>query len=755
MQNNNRKIFDKLLSKTKIYLAIIFILLVIISIEHPIFIAPSILIFFILLIYSYYANNRKKSELTETIQDLTLTVDSAAKSSLINSPFPLIILKSNGNIIWRNTKYITEFQNTNISSYLNNLIEDIKSQIEKNEHENNKNKQLISHIQVDKKYYEVVAKIVESRKQENKSSDMIILYFIDETENVIMQKEYQDSKSCVTIMVIDNYEEAMQQIETEEKPQIIAEIDKCIFEWTDKTNGVLIKSDRDRYVYLFEQRYLEQVKEDKFSILDKIKEIYTKENVVNNVKVELLTVTDTGYELAQLYQKHGANDRVVDAIVETDRQGKYSLVGVIPSKYVLRYTYGNNSVIVDTNGNTVKNVDIDNYKSTIYRKGSKDNANAMTDYWYRGETSNIAGVERLSDAKDTIGMKSDGTIIENIIQHRNAEEDINYETALTTGGVTQISADTRMFDIKLDYDINLDNTSGYGVDLKFVFDNIDFGIVERPRQSLIVDKQVSNIQIALPNGNELINGDPRSQNLSGVRVLDDDVYIEIDNEIIQGSTLTITYEITVDNSNCEIDYNDDDYYIYGTVPSNNANWKIATVVDMFDYLPEDLILQSTEENNWERINIQAKESEIKDKILAEKIYDEVKGRQNIIHLANPIFEGMTPGSESVDTSMVVSKLLSTSTDDLTYENDIEIIELKGRKTYDSIPGNYNPTTNESYDPYTDTYTGDELDDDEVEVTITPPTGENKVYWIYGVVGAVMLIVIGLGVVIIKKKVLKK
>ena len=279
MQNNNRKIFDNLLSKTKIYLAIIFILLVIISIEHPIFIAPSILIFFMLLIYSYYANNRKKSELTETIQDLTLTVDSAAKSSLINSPFPLIILKSNGNIIWRNTKYITEFQNTNISSYLNNLIEDIKSQIEKNEHENNKNKQLISHIQVDKKYYEVVAKIVESRKQENKSSDMIILYFIDETENVIMQKEYQDSKSCVTIMVIDNYEEAMQQIETEEKPQIIAEIDKCIFEWTDKTNGVLIKSDRDRYVYLFEQRYLEQVKEDKFSILDKIKEIYTKENV--------------------------------------------------------------------------------------------------------------------------------------------------------------------------------------------------------------------------------------------------------------------------------------------------------------------------------------------------------------------------------------------------------------------------------------------------------------------------------------------
>ena len=79
--------------------------------------------------------------------------------------------------------------------------------------------------------------------------------------------------------MIDNYEETMQQLESEEKPQVTAEIDKCIYEWTNKSNGVLIKSDRDRYIYLFEQRYFEKVKEDKFSILDKVKDIKTKENV--------------------------------------------------------------------------------------------------------------------------------------------------------------------------------------------------------------------------------------------------------------------------------------------------------------------------------------------------------------------------------------------------------------------------------------------------------------------------------------------
>ena len=110
MQNTNRKLFDKLLSKTKIYLAIIFILLVIVCMENESMIIPSVLIFMAVVAYSYYANNRRKSEISETLQDLTLSVDTAAKSSLINSPFPLIILESNGNIIWKSSKFISEFE---------------------------------------------------------------------------------------------------------------------------------------------------------------------------------------------------------------------------------------------------------------------------------------------------------------------------------------------------------------------------------------------------------------------------------------------------------------------------------------------------------------------------------------------------------------------------------------------------------------------------------------------------------------------
>ena len=242
-------------------------------------IIPAIAVFFLVMAYTYYANKKRKSEISETLQDLTLTVDSAAKSSLINSPFPLIILETDGNVIWKSNKFISEFANIDINNYINDLLIDIKSEIQKREDKNNKD--IVRQLEIGKNYYKVVGKFVNSKNKDKKKAQeyMIILYFLDETENKKLQKEYKDSKSCVTIMMVDNYEETMLQLESEERPQIIAEIDKCIYEWTDQTNGVLIKSDRDRYIYLFEQRYLEKIKEDKFSVLDKIKEISPKENI--------------------------------------------------------------------------------------------------------------------------------------------------------------------------------------------------------------------------------------------------------------------------------------------------------------------------------------------------------------------------------------------------------------------------------------------------------------------------------------------
>ena len=172
MQNTNRKVFDNLVSRTKIYLVIIFLLLLFISIQFNNLILPSILIFAAIIGYTYFANNKRKSEISETLQDLTLTVDSTAKSSLINSPFPLLILETNGNIVWKSSSFVTEFQHIDVNDYIDELVYDIKAQIE-NEKQVNKDKTIQKQIKIDKKIYRVYGKFVNSRNKEKKTKKNI------------------------------------------------------------------------------------------------------------------------------------------------------------------------------------------------------------------------------------------------------------------------------------------------------------------------------------------------------------------------------------------------------------------------------------------------------------------------------------------------------------------------------------------------------------------------------------------------------
>ena len=227
------------------------------------------------------------------MQDLTLTVDSAAKSSLINSPFPLVILETNGNIVWKSSKFVTEFADIDMDNYIDDLIIDIKDEIEKSD--NKKRKSVIRQIQIGKKTYTVQGEFAKSKKYERKKSPeyMMILYFIDETEKVKLKQENEDKKICVGIIMIDNYEEVTQRVDAEQKTQLMAKVESTIYDWVNETNGILVKADRDTYVYVFEQKNLEKIKEEKFAILDSIKNLVRKDKIQLTLSIAISNEGDT------------------------------------------------------------------------------------------------------------------------------------------------------------------------------------------------------------------------------------------------------------------------------------------------------------------------------------------------------------------------------------------------------------------------------------------------------------------------------
>lgn len=292
MLNNNR-FLEKITSRTKIYLAIIAFLLIIICINKPVFIVPGIILFILIIIYSYWTNSKRNAELSRQIQNLTMTMDGTAKKSLINSPFPLIIIETTGNIIWKSSKFVYEFANIDINNYLIDILEEIKEDIESQQ--DKKQKTITKKVQIGNKIYSVLGEYIRS-KQNDKSEYITILYFLDITQIVKEKKKYEDSRTCVGILMVDNYEEIIQRIDVENRPQVIAEIEKVIYDWAASSGGIVVKNDRNTFVYVFEYKYLKEIKENKFDILDQIKEINVEAGIQLTLSIAISIDGDTNYD---------------------------------------------------------------------------------------------------------------------------------------------------------------------------------------------------------------------------------------------------------------------------------------------------------------------------------------------------------------------------------------------------------------------------------------------------------------------------
>ena len=150
MPNNNYKNWESFISRTKIYLIIIALLMLVICIYDYRLIIPGILIYGIIIFYTIWSNKKRKAELSEQLKDLTLNVNTTAKTTLINSPFPLAIVETDGNLIWKSEKFVTEFEipEVEINEYITEIVkETIADQSMKTLNQNAVKEQALAKIQ--------------------------------------------------------------------------------------------------------------------------------------------------------------------------------------------------------------------------------------------------------------------------------------------------------------------------------------------------------------------------------------------------------------------------------------------------------------------------------------------------------------------------------------------------------------------------------------------------------------------------------
>lgn len=293
MSDSNGNFIEKIVAKVKIYLVIIIILCILLCIYDWHWILPSIILIIVISVYTFFENGRKKNEIVSHIEEITMDVSSAGKSTLVNSPIPLIIIETDGSIIWRSKKFTESFSNVEINTYLNLIVKEIKLDIE-----NNHSQEFEKSLNINGKTYKIKGTIANIRRREKKRKKeyMLILYFLDDTEYTELLSKYSNESTCVGIAMIDDYDDIIQKALPEEKVELVAKVEKAIMDWATETGGLIVKNDRNIFIYVFEKQYLSKMENEKFNILDKVKSLETNSRIPLTLSIAVTSDGKTNYE---------------------------------------------------------------------------------------------------------------------------------------------------------------------------------------------------------------------------------------------------------------------------------------------------------------------------------------------------------------------------------------------------------------------------------------------------------------------------
>ncbi len=415
---------------------------------------------------------------------------------------------------------------------------------------------------------------------------------------------------------------------------------------------------------------------------------------------------------------------------KTNEDGDFLITNYIPGNYTLTYTWGDNTYTVQ------------NYKGTVYLNPERQKNKS----WYKEDVDT-----RLSDAIDNYKERQQ-------IDEEMKEINKNTNSSFT---INKMNSTTPTMGITIENVKNIAEyitTSSYGDELKYRVNNVDFGIVERARQSIALEKRIKTLKLTLANGQVVsdltVNKDGTlSGNTNNVTYMKPDaknnpkngyIRLELDNEMLQGSKLEVGYSITAINQG-EIDYVSESYYKYGSQVREAQRGPKITVTPsgIIDYLDNDWSFDEQANPEWQIKTL----DQIKE-LVAQTVYNNqestIKAKKILYTeaLATPL-----EPAQSKEVQLNVSKLLS-ATDEISLNNETEIVKLSktgGSNIRTSIPGNYVPGLDSH-----------EADDSMAETTIvTPSTGENQNYVMPITLGISALIILSLGIVIIKKKALDK
>ena len=231
------------------------------------------------LLYFYFrqSNQKRRQGVLQYIDSVTGSVDTASKSTLIHAPLPTLVVRPDtGEIIWSNESFLqlAGVREHLFEMRLSEAVPDFQVQwLLSGKQESPERVELNNHR------FRVYGSLVRSRNRTGVQSLVATTYWVETTEADHLREVYEASRPVAAILMLDNYEDLMKACEDTQRSAVLAQIDEKLQTWANAGQGILLKTDRNHYLFLFEEQYFQHFVDEKFSILDTVRAIRVAENI--------------------------------------------------------------------------------------------------------------------------------------------------------------------------------------------------------------------------------------------------------------------------------------------------------------------------------------------------------------------------------------------------------------------------------------------------------------------------------------------
>ena len=268
-----------------------------------------IVVYFLFAVSVFYF---KRHQITTELVRYAMDFAQVQKRLLKEMAVPYALLDVDARLQWGNNEFMDLMQGKKaigrtVSSILPDITEDSIPKAEADE---------VVHIKLNNRNYKVVLRKIispsfdedanwsfyESEKAWETKNALIAMFLFDETDIITLQKENREQKLIVGLLYIDNYDEALDSIDEVRRSLLTALVDRKINKYMQGIDAVIKKLEKDKFIFVFQYRYLSVLQSTKFSLLEEVRSVNIGNEMAVTISIGLGVNADsyiTGYEYAR------------------------------------------------------------------------------------------------------------------------------------------------------------------------------------------------------------------------------------------------------------------------------------------------------------------------------------------------------------------------------------------------------------------------------------------------------------------------